>query len=58
MGVDTDIALEKKQIHHFQHILAAAFIKLNSVPPLKHRRQQMPGFNRADHSRQVKILTH
>jgi len=48
MGVDTDIALEKKQIHHFQHILADAFIKLNSVPPLKHRLQQMPNFNSAD----------
>lgn len=48
MGVDTDIALEKKQLHHFQHILADAFIKLNSVSPLKHRLQQMPNFNSAD----------
>jgi len=48
MGVQTDIPLEDKPIRHFQKIFDNAFHKLNTVPQLKHRLRQMPGFNSVD----------
>lgn len=48
MGVNTDLPLDDKQIHNFWKIFTDAFIKLITVPQLKHRLRQMPGFNHAD----------